>query len=163
MPLIQYKALRPGQIVRSRATRAPRLVLSAPSRTVGGGLTGISLFRIGHSWTHPNPIASYDAWAARGLFEWTDRRGCSEALATEWYRYWDRLFHAALTGEPLPKRPRWPSEWGPSSPPLQADELAPAAVREKVRKWKRLQRAGEFAPAAYLRRVSVASRGEGST
>lgn len=137
----EYASIRAGDIVRSIRTRAPRLVLSAPRPTTGGGLSGIALFKIRDSWTGQNPTAHYDAWSARRLFERTSRRGCSEALATEWATYWHRVFCAALDGGPIPRRPFWPSEWGRGASTFEVDDRA---LREHVRKWRELQSAGAF-------------------
>lgn len=113
MTLHELILLRPGEFVRTIKTRTLRLVLSEAMPTRYGGWTGISLMKIGHSWTDPNPIASYDAWAAQQLFEVTERHGCSEQLAREWDSYWRLLHHARLKGDPLPEQPKWPHSLGP--------------------------------------------------
>ena len=108
----------------------------------GQRLDGLVALKIGHSWTGANPVASYDAYAARQLFEVTGRRGCSTKLALEWDTYWSRLLHAAVDGKPLPKRPTWPSEFGPSSPPVVAEALLPRNLKPVVEKWKRQKARG---------------------
>ena len=115
----QLLLIRPGDIIRTIKTRKPRLVLSDPGRTTKHGVCiGLTLMKIGRSWTDPNPTASYDSWAVRQLFEPTGRRGCSEALALEWNSYWVRRFHAKIAGQPSPRAAQVAQGVGPA--PYQA-------------------------------------------
>jgi hypothetical protein len=127
----QYAAIRPGDILRARKSRAPRLVLSGPTSLHGGPrLFGLALFKIGHSWTGLNPVACYDPWAARRLFEVTLRRGCSERLAGDWWTWWQQLHRAACLGETLPPMPKWPHQ------PTE-HEITPQAIEQVVGRWRR--------------------------
>ena len=145
MPLATYLTIRPGDLLRTVRNGVPRLVLTGPSPTVGGGLTGLAFFRVGHSWTGQNPVASYDAFAIRQLFEVTGRRGCTRALASEWATWWDRLLRATIDHLPLPPLPEYPREWAGDGPRFMPDE---SQIRKHVAKWRELQRRGQMRQAS---------------
>jgi hypothetical protein len=90
MTRAEYLSLKPGQAIRQRrGARRVRIVLVPPVTHRANGrpvLYGIGLLKIGHSWTDPNPVASYDAVqimphyeiAGRGMPQWWVRKALTD-------------------------------------------------------------------------------------
>ena len=66
-------ALRPGDVIKNKASGTLRVVANRPRRP-SGRVIGIALVKVGSSWTDPNPCAWYDAWEIERSFEVTGRR-----------------------------------------------------------------------------------------
>lgn len=102
----EYLRLRPGDIIMRKRDRKLRIVAESPGTTHYGALIGLSLIKIGHSWTDPRPIASYDAWVILTEYRITRKKGMSLDSIRRRIRKGDEAWNTRYLGRFRPKKSR---------------------------------------------------------